>query len=161
MPKSLTERFWSAIGNADGCWLWTHLSTNGYGYGQIWSNGYNRLLLAHRVSWELHHGPIPEGMSVLHHCDVPRCVNPAHLFLGHQIDNMNDMRRKKRGHDGYRVKPDNGVKNVNAKLTDADIPVIRSRRANGESLGRIAKDYRVWKQTIHQVVTRSPWKHVL
>lgn len=78
-----------------GCWIWT-ASIGGGGYGQIGSGGRKQPLLAHRASWQIHFGQIPDGMQVCHKCDVKLCVNPDHLFLGSQIDNMQDMIRKGR-----------------------------------------------------------------
>lgn len=76
-----------------GCWLWTgSVSTTGYGrlsVRTIWRK-------AHRVSWIVHHGPIAKGLRVCHKCDQPLCVNPAHLFVGTQGDNMRDRDRKGR-----------------------------------------------------------------
>ena len=74
------------------CWIWTGCTSNGY--GRIYYKG--RLDLAPRVSWKLHNGPIPEGKLVCHHCDTPPCVNPDHLFIGTQKDNMTDAREKGR-----------------------------------------------------------------
>lgn len=70
-----------------GCWLWAG-SKNGRGYGEIWKDG--RKEMAHRVSWMIHRGPIPIGVQALHKCDIPACVNPDHLFLGSQSDNIKD-----------------------------------------------------------------------
>lgn len=77
-----------------GCWLWSGASAGRAGYGACGAiNGEKR---AHRVSWTLHVGPIPEGAFVLHRCDVPACVNPAHLYVGNFSDNMRDAARKGR-----------------------------------------------------------------
>lgn len=77
----------------DGCWIWKGAKA-GNGYGSIFKDG--RPEMAHRVSWILHFGSIPEGMYVLHSCDVPACVNPAHLFIGSQSENLKDAVAKGR-----------------------------------------------------------------
>jgi len=77
----------------DECWLWEK-SNSAKGYGQIRKNG--KMTTAHRVAWELHNGPIPDGMCVLHKCDEPICVNPNHLFLGTLKDNFDDAVAKGR-----------------------------------------------------------------
>lgn len=86
-------RFLSKIKIIDKCWLWTG-ATNEHGYGKLSANGSWRL--AHRVSWNLSNGEIPDNLQVLHRCDTPACVNPAHLFLGTHADNMRDMKQKGR-----------------------------------------------------------------
>jgi len=77
---------------ATGCWLWVG-SVRGRGYGRFWDE---KTVVAHRMSWELFRGAIPEGKYVLHRCDVPVCVNPQHLWLGTAKDNYHDMVKKKR-----------------------------------------------------------------
>ena len=75
-----------------GCWLWSGAMQKGYGTMNLWDRFYG----AHRISYDLHKGPIPDGMHVLHKCDVRACVNPDHLFVGTRSDNMKDMMSKGR-----------------------------------------------------------------
>lgn len=95
----IEQRFFKkvSVNEETGCWEWNG-SRNSFGHGSLYRGGITerRLLMAHRVSWELHHGEIPEGMCVLHRCDVPYCVNPNHLFLGTKADNSKDMVNKNR-----------------------------------------------------------------
>ena len=94
--RSIAERFWCKVTRAIGCWTWAGSKTR-QGYGCIGSGGkYAPVVKAHRVSWELNRGPIPQGLCVLHHCDNPSCVNPNHLFLGTVRDNWNDAITKGR-----------------------------------------------------------------
>lgn len=98
--KTLEERFWSFVKKTDSCWLWQGSTQKGYGNISAW-NPKQRILKAHRLSYEIHYGEIPEGVGyhgicVLHKCDNPSCVNPKHLILGTQQDNLEDMRKKGR-----------------------------------------------------------------
>lgn len=91
-PKPLSELFWRRVKKTRGCWLWTGAKTRG-NYGEL-VHVVNRKQTgwrAHRLSWVLNKGEIPDGLQVLHRCDNPPCVNPEHLFLGTQHDNITDM----------------------------------------------------------------------
>jgi len=90
------DHFWSRV-NPEGCWLWTGARTAD-GYGNLSIRG--RLVRAHRLAFELARGPIPEGMHVLHRCDVRNCVRPDHLFLGANADNVADRVAKGRTRTG-------------------------------------------------------------
>lgn len=96
----LQERFWRSVNKTATCWVWTR-SVNTWGYGQI-RNEKGTYTTAHRISWRLHRGEIPEGQAVLHTCDNTRCVRPDHLFLGSQADNMRDKVGKGRQAKGER-----------------------------------------------------------
>lgn len=93
-PRVRFERYVAKQPN--GCWLWTaSLDKKGYGKATVNGGGWK---LAHRVAWELYRGEIPDGLCACHACDTPACVNPEHLFIGTQQDNVDDMARKGRGH---------------------------------------------------------------
>lgn len=145
------ERFWGKVEIADGCWEWKRCLSSA-GYGKIGVDGGS--VYAHRLSWEMANGEIPDGASVLHHCDNPPCVRPDHLFLGSKKDNTGDAIRK-----GRFVNPPikRGVSNHNAKLTDQFVVEIRKSTLSAPAL---AIRYNVAVTTIEKVRARSAWKHV-
>lgn len=89
-----TKRFMKSVSPEpmSGCWIWTGAMQNAYGKIRVMMKD----VRAHRASWEIHKGPIPNGVCVLHACDTPLCVNPSHLFLGTQTENMDDRQKKGR-----------------------------------------------------------------
>jgi hypothetical protein len=87
--RTLEERFWSKVKTEGACWLWQGSTSGSLAYGQFRGRSH-RPEFAHRVSWQLANGPIPDGAWVLHRCDVPRCVRPDHLYLGTPWDNAQD-----------------------------------------------------------------------
>lgn len=117
LPERCIDRFWSNVDtdSSDGCWLWK-LSVGSHGYGQVgwWENGRSRMVLAHRVSYELLVGPIPDGLQLDHLCRVRLCVNPSHLEAVTQRENIlrSDSptavnARKKHCHRGHEFTPQN------------------------------------------------------
>ena len=92
--KTIEDKYWDRVVKADDCWQWTG-ARDKQGYGRL-SPAVGVFLRAHRFSWELHNGPVPEGLLVCHRCDNPECTNPNHLFLGSPQDNMDDKVRKGR-----------------------------------------------------------------
>lgn len=135
----------------DECWEWVGSQKAGW-HGQ-WRNAAGKIELTHRASWRLFKSEIPGGLFVLHKCDNPLCVNPNHLFLGTQSDNLRDMWNKGRAHPGV----SRGEKHGMSKLTAEAVADIRSSQLSGVEL---AKLYGVTTTTICDVRKRRIWKHV-
>ncbi len=145
------ERFWRHVHKSDGCWEWTGSIKDGYGQFKV--DG--APIRAHRFSWLLHFGSIPQELLVCHHCDNPPCVRPDHLFLGTVQINAADMTRKGRA-GGWRVRPVD-LKGKR-KLSDEDVTAIRARR--GEPCRTIARDYGVAHTTILRLLNGTHWSDV-
>ncbi len=153
--KSDFDRFFEKIcfGFSD-CWFW---------YGCIDTSGYGRTNLlhenfAHRASWILFNGFIPKDKKILHKCDIRNCVNPDHLFIGSQKDNVQDMISK-----GRSVSPKikYGEKNPMHKLSTNIVKEIREYFSNNKiSYSQLAKKYNVSSMTIHRIITLKTWINI-
>ena len=142
---------WSMPEPNSGCWLWIG-ALGCFGYGRArWKK---KAMGAHRFSWFVHYGAIPDGLCVLHRCDVRCCVNPDHLFLGTHKDNTADMDRK-----GRRPKDSvqKGSRHPLAKLTDEDVKFILTSPLLGTE---VAKKLGVNKVTIYNIRNGHRWKHI-
>lgn len=151
----LIDRFnkkWMPV-TESGCWIWVG-SIGNHGYGQIRSDG--KLVSAHRLSWELHNGAIPDskgyhGVCVLHRCDVRACVNPDHLFLGTHQDNMSDKCSKNR------QTMNRGESHPQSKLTNEVI--IETRHATGTQ-AEIALRLGISQAHVSMIRSRKRWSHI-
>ena len=146
MPARFLSKL--AFGSGD-CWIWVG-SRQTHGYGSFPYQGENK---AHRVSYRLFKGDIPPGMKVLHKCDVRACVNPDHLFIGTQKENVHDMMNKGRN----RVKPLPGELNPMAKLTYESVQKIRDLATSGIKQIDLARQFGVSPMAISRVVNKGSW----
>ena len=183
-PRPVSERFHEKYEKVpfSGCWIWTHAKMAKGGYGRITlKQGDQTATGAHRVSWILHKGPIPDGLWVLHRCDVPACVNPEHLFLGGASENALDAVRKGRHSNGRKaflatfygpiypkwlrdkrnskkkmtgIGNQRGVNNHNAKLDWEKVTDIRTHRMTMASFARF---YGVSHKTIRNITYGVKW----
>lgn len=174
MPRAGTpeERFWARVEKTDECWLWTaYRLRSGYGWLRVNKVGW----LAHRRSWALCNGSIPDGLFVLHRCDNPSCVRPDHLFLGTHQDNMTDMATKGRGAHGeghgMRKHPERhpsvtvperlarGERVNTARLTRGQVDEIRAlHAAGGVTAKALGERFGVTPSNISQIVRGRTWR---
>ena len=148
------------------CWVW-HAAKHRFGYGMFAFPNRKTVSTAHRVSWLLFMGEIPDGMHVLHKCDVPACVNPDHLFLGSHQENMTDKAEKGRAPSGEnhwsRRAPDNvarGERSGHARLTEEDVASIRAGCSSGVTQKEMSRKYSIDPSHVSDIVNRKRWAHV-
>ncbi|WIY54104.1 HNH endonuclease [Devosia sp. YIM 151766] len=149
----------------DGCWEWTG-AKNAQGYGYLAFRG--KTWKAHRVSYTIFCGEIPDGLMVCHHCDNPCCVNPRHLFLGHATVNMKDMVRKGRGKSSITSeqshfkagRPPRGEEAGGHKLTEALASEILHAASAGVLTSDLAAKYSLDRSTIQRLLRGETWRHL-
>lgn len=147
------KRFWGHVEKLDSCWEWRG-SLNAYGYGRlgITVDGVKMRYPSHRLSWAIHYGIIPDGMFVCHKCDNRMCVNPEHLFIGTQVENMHDMVKKNR--------QSKGEGHGRSKATIKNVIAIRRMRKDGYSFSEIARKFSLSIKGVWLIATGEKWKIV-
>jgi len=153
--RGMRAAFWKKVKKGKSCWLFGGNQKDGYG---ILDFAYPEIR-AHRYSWRISHGDIPRGGHVLHKCDVRHCVNPDHLYIGTNADNIGDKVRRGRS----KTKPEHirrGSRHPRTSFTDRDVLLIRDRLRGGERVVALAKEYGVCHQTISNIGTRRSWTHI-
>jgi hypothetical protein len=165
----LPEAYWRNVvkgRSPEECWGWAGYA-NRHGYGQVTRRGHH--LKAHRYSWEIHFGPIPEGLGVLHHCDNPPCTNPLHLYLGTQKDNIRDAWRRGRldhTREQHRLRL-RGERCRFSKLTEVEVRAIRNlykgrgcQNPTKPSYLTIGKRFGVSASAVGLIIKREVWTHI-
>lgn len=160
---AIMERFWNKVIKTKDCWFWRGATQKGYGC-LVKENGkrkngkrFQLKISAHRISYQLHYGEIPLDLHVLHRCDIRNCVNPEHLFLGTNADNMADKIKKGRQAGGSMP----GSKNPNSKINEQDIKKIRHLYKNkAASQRQLQSLFNLSRGSIYKIVHRLSWDHV-
>lgn len=154
MRKNTIEDFWKLVDKTttpNGCWEWLGQCQPKMPYGRYTLSG--KFWTAHRLSYTLVKGSIPQGLIVLHSCDNPKCCRPEHLSLGTKADNAKDRDTKQR--------QARGITNGSTKLTEQDVLDIRNMPyGNRGDNKRIRLKYNLDKTTVQKIVNRITWKHI-
>lgn len=135
----------------NGCWEWQGNFKNGYGY--FMSNKTEKAV--HRIIYEQYNEKIPKGYMVCHSCDNTKCINPAHLFIGMQVDNMKDMLNKNRANKAK------GENHHRAKITEEQVKIIKKKYNQGLNMKEIQKLLNISYRTIQHICSGTSWKHVI
>jgi len=151
-------KLFGEIQKKNGCWEWQGL-LNPSGYGETTCHENNKKEHAHRVSYRIFKGEIPEEIYVCHKCDNRKCINPDHLFLGTAKDNMQDAKNKGRL-DHVKLFAPKGEKNGSSKLNDEKVREIRKEIELGVRCTVIARKYGVGSTVIYYIRDGKAWSHV-
>ena len=144
------DRFLQHVDDSGDCWLWTGALNHGYGWMAIAGTQ----MMTHRVSYLLHHGDLPDGAAICHHCDNPPCVNPEHLYAGDQATNVADMVTRER-----LVNPQ-GEAHGKARLTVDQVRTLRSMYAEGGATQvELSAIYGINQAHISRIIRRKAWNH--
>lgn len=155
-PRPLLERLEHFLPSElvdDACWEWQG-APDRHGYGRIRANNRGPSLLAHRVAWEAHNAePVPAELCVCHRCDNRLCVNPSHLFIGTNLENIQDRDAKKR--------QTRGTRHHKSKLTPEQVAQIRRLFAEGQQTkSQLAKRFGITDTSVHLIIIRRNWRHL-
>lgn len=144
------------------CWIWKAATCRGYGKFRIGIKGPGTLFISTHISYAIKHGVMPENLFALHHCDNPACINPDHIFLGRDAENMKDKSLKGRAVAGYcpPEKKARGEVHPKHKLTELSIREIRRLCSIGIPQRKIAAMFGVSKPQISYIKNRITWRHV-
>jgi len=152
--RTIEEKLrFNSVEDSNGCWLWQGGKTT-FGHGIIAVN--RKSHLAHRVAYKIWKDRVPLNMFVCHTCDNPKCINPDHLFIGTQDDNMKDMANKGRSNNGIQK----GEKNPQSQLTDRQVRRIKRLLLNGHTRKEIANKFGVNEAVVGFISENKNWKHV-
>jgi endogenous inhibitor of DNA gyrase (YacG/DUF329 family) len=150
--ERLKINYYNLVIKNDGCWGWKGNTNSRRGYGRVTFKSKSKSISAHRASWLIHRGRVPEGMNVLHKCDNKMCTNPDHLFLGTAYENVRDM--------VYKNRQARGENSARSKLKENEVIDIKKMLAEGIKRGEIASKYGVTPEAISAIKTGKNWKHV-
>ena len=142
-----------------GCWNWTGYITPRHQRAQFWLDAEKRYICASRIAWTIYRGRFDVSLLVCHHCDNPKCVNPDHLFLGTQAENMQDCKRKGRISPPPRSDR-RGEKAGTAKLTTRQALAIKRRLDAGELGYKLAAEFGISTAQISRIRNGTRWAHI-
>lgn len=162
VPQTPEAIFWRNVIKSDGCWGWRGSVRRRYPIICYCPEpNVKKMAAAHRLSYEIHNGPIPEDLFVCHSCDNPLCTNPEHLWLGTQSANMADMHAKGRHAHAGAPTVNQGESHWNSKMTEQQVREIRERfAAGGVTHKELAGEYGVRPNAIAKIVRRERWANV-